>query len=76
MATREQREANKRNAKVSTGPRTAEGKEKVAFNALQHGLSAKKIVLPNERAKDFEAFRLDVLRGLNPSARSKRSEPR
>jgi hypothetical protein len=31
--------ANRRNARRSTGPRTAAGKRKVARNALRHGLS-------------------------------------
>jgi hypothetical protein len=32
-------EANRRNARRSTGPRTAAGKRKVAGNALRHGLT-------------------------------------
>jgi predicted outer membrane protein len=31
--------ANRRNARLSTGPRTASGKRNVAVNALRHGLS-------------------------------------
>jgi hypothetical protein len=31
--------ANRRNARLSTGPRTASGKRSVAVNALRHGLS-------------------------------------
>ena len=34
-------EANRHNAQKSTGPRTPEGKQNVAYNALQHGLYAK-----------------------------------
>jgi hypothetical protein len=42
MATnpaRQQLAANRRNARLSTGPRTASGKRSVAVNALRHGLS-------------------------------------
>lgn len=40
MTTDEQRAANARNAKKSTGPRTAEGKARSSRNALQHGAFA------------------------------------
>jgi hypothetical protein len=38
-------EANRRNAKKSTGPRTPEGKARVSQNALKHGLYATKPIL-------------------------------
>jgi hypothetical protein len=46
-------EINRRNAQMSTGPKTAAGRERVKFNALKHGLRAKTIVLPGEE----EVFR-------------------
>jgi hypothetical protein len=60
-------EANRRNAQLSTGPRTAEGKAAVASNALKHGLTGKQMVLPGENPEDFEAFRSDISNQLNLS---------
>jgi hypothetical protein len=62
-----QTEANRRNAQLSTGPKTAEGKAAVASNALKHGLTGKQMVLPGENPEDFEAFRSDISNRLNLS---------
>ena len=51
MTTQAQIEANRRNAALSTGPRTEEGKERTRRNALKHGLSGRGIVLPDEEEK-------------------------
>jgi hypothetical protein len=40
ISSQRTREANKRNARRSTGPRTARGKARAKLNALQHGLAA------------------------------------
>ena len=39
MATQKQIEANRRNARKSTGPRSASGKKRASRNALMHGLT-------------------------------------
>jgi hypothetical protein len=54
MATDKQLAANRRNAKLSTGPRTSEGKANIRFNSLRHGLRAASIVLPSENQQDFD----------------------
>ncbi len=54
MATLKQIDANRRNAQLSTGPRTLEGKRTASTNALQSGIYAGKEVLPFE---DPEALR-------------------
>ena len=61
-----QDEANRRNSQLSTGPRTADGKARVALNALKHGLTGKQVVIPNENPEDFDAFREDLLKALDP----------
>ena len=60
-------EANRRNAQKSTGPRTAEGKDRSRFNAVKHGMTAKTLVLPGE---DPEALQLR-LDGWNDSLKPK-----
>ncbi len=54
MPTNAQIKANRNNAKKSTGPRTEEGKARVAKNALKHGLLARDTVLPGEDPADFD----------------------
>ena len=39
---------NRANAQHSTGPRTAEGKQKSSLNALRHGLTGQIVVMPTE----------------------------
>jgi hypothetical protein len=51
-------EQNRINAQLSTGPRTPDGKARVASNALKHGLTGKRIVLRNENLEEFDDFGL------------------
>jgi hypothetical protein len=46
-------EANRRNAKKSTGPRTADGKAVVAQNAVRHGLLSTKLLIEGEEAAEL-----------------------
>jgi len=48
MATLQQIEANRLNAQKSTGPRSAEGKAAVRFNALKSGIDAQSQAIPGE----------------------------
>jgi hypothetical protein len=54
MSTPIQTLANRENAKLSTGPRTASGKEASKYNASKHGLSGKQIVLGSEDAAEYK----------------------
>ena len=46
--TEKQKEANRRNAQKSSGPRTTQGKRNSCFNAVSHGLTARSVLLPGE----------------------------
>ena len=48
MTSEKKVEANRRNARKSTGPKTPQGKAAVRLNALRHGLLSKEILLPGE----------------------------
>jgi hypothetical protein len=55
--TNKQREANRRNAKGSTGPKTQEGKAKSSKNGIKHGGYSQAPVLPSENPEDREKLR-------------------
>src|SRR3974390_719445 len=60
MSSLRQIEANRRNARLSTGPVTEEGKRKSRQNALPHGLTAETVIDALEDADDYAAFELAV----------------
>jgi hypothetical protein len=66
MATQKQINANRKNAKNSTGPKTPQGKAKVSLNALKHGLTAEQAVIYREDQQEFEIFRANMLNELFP----------
>jgi hypothetical protein len=53
IISEKQQQANRGNAKRSTGPKTPEGKAAVQFNALTYGLRARALFLPTE---DFDEY--------------------
>ena len=60
MTSFRQIEANRRNARLSTGPVTEEGKKKSRQNAVRHGLTAETVIDALENAEDYAAFELAV----------------
>ena len=61
-----QLQANRLNAQLSTGPRTAEGKKRSSLNALRHGLSGQIVVLPQEDMQAYLAFGQRLLDDIAP----------
>jgi hypothetical protein len=58
--------ANRKNAKRSTGPKSAAGKRVVRFNGLRHGLLSRDAVLPGEDKAAFQDLQKSLLESLVP----------
>ena len=66
MTTEKSIAANRRNAKLSTGPVTQEGKNTVRQNALKHGLLSASALLPMEDDAVFAVFSEAIRDDLKP----------
>ena len=60
MTSLRQIEANRRNAQLSTGPATDEGKRRSRQNAVRHGLTAETVIDTLEDAEVYAAFEMAV----------------
>ncbi len=60
MSSFRQIEANRRNAQLSTGPVTEDGKRRSRQNAVRHGLTAETVIDALEDADDYAAFEMAV----------------
>ena len=67
MATEKQIAANRRNAQLSTGPKTPEGKAAVRFNGLKHGFYAKHAALSLQEDEPIHELLDTFLDNLNPA---------
>ena len=70
MVSQIQLEANRRNAQLSTGPITPEGKAAVRLNSLRHGLRARATLLPPENSEDFDQLCDDLEAEWRPQTRT------
>lgn len=63
----ERLEANRRNAQLSTGPKTRAGKAAVSRNGITHGLCARHLVVAREDRRAFEHFHQRLSDELQPA---------
>src|SRR5437773_11819935 len=61
MTSFRQIQANRRNARKSTGPTTAAGKQRSRCNAVRHGLTAETVIGELEDAEDYKAFEAAII---------------
>jgi hypothetical protein len=72
MSTRKQISASRKNGAKSHGPVTPEGKQRVADNAIQHGLCSRRMLLPDESEDELHTLEIHWLRELYPQTPGER----
>jgi len=68
MTSFRQIEANRRNARKSTGPITEDGKQHSRCNAVRHGLTGETVIGTLEDADDYKAFEAAVTADYDASS--------
>jgi len=60
------RDANRRNAQASTGPKTKDGKIAASHNAIRHGLTGQVVILTPDEREAHDTFCRELIESLNP----------
>ena len=66
MTTEKQIQSNRGNARKSSGPKTAAGRNRARMNALKHGLAGFQITTFDENPGDYEKFHGEIVQSLKP----------
>ena len=66
MSSEARQSANADNARLSTGPRTEEGKARSSQNARKHGLTAAQLIIAAEDREEFEDFHAQLQTDIRP----------
>lgn len=64
--TPKKKAANRKNALLSTGPKTKLGKAAIRYNALKHGILAKETLIPGESRAEFRRLAESFREWLDP----------
>jgi len=67
MTTEKQMLANRKNAQNSTGPRSAQGKDKVSCNRITHSILSNKLLLDDENPYEYQSLLYDLQTHLKPT---------
>src|SRR5437016_1299828 len=68
MTSQKQTDANRRNALLSTGPQTENGKQRSRCNSYRHGLSAQTVIFGVEDAAEYDAFESEIVAEYDPKS--------
>ena len=66
MSSPEKLAANAANAQLSTGPKTPEGKQRSAQNALKHGLTARELIIRDDEREEIEQLQASLIEEVKP----------
>ena len=66
MSSEARHTANSANARLSTGPRTEEGKARSSQNARTHGLTASQLLIASEDREEFDDLHAQLQADVRP----------